>query len=252
MFLVSDERVTGLGSRAGLLDAAPWLGSGLTAAERRRVNAAFTVPLVRLERGPQPTPPHTDGLGYIVTEGLLAVKLHLSSCTSTAIVGPGEFLYPADVRCDSGPLGEERSVVALTGVELVAVDRRLWLVGARFPAVGDALMEALEDRLHITRFLLGLHQLARVEERVWLALWHLAVRHGRVTGRGVLVELPRVTHQLLAELVAARRPSVTVALRRLGELGLVRKVGRDGWLLGEDAADGITLLGSRRCPEPAD
>jgi hypothetical protein len=64
----------------------------------------------------------------------------------------------------------------------------------------------------------------------------------------VLVPL-RLTHATLAELVAARRPTVTSALSELSRSGLVRSV-EDGWLLfGEppgEAADepGIEPAGS--------
>jgi CRP/FNR family cyclic AMP-dependent transcriptional regulator len=48
-------------------------------------------------------------------------------------------------------------------------------------------------------------------------------------GDGVSVELP-LTHALLGELVAARRPSVTTALSTLAEQGKVERRGR-AWLL---------------------
>jgi CRP-like cAMP-binding protein len=45
----------------------------------------------------------------------------------------------------------------------------------------------------------------------------------------VLVPL-RLTHAILADLVAARRPTVTSALTELGREGLVQSV-QEGWLL---------------------
>jgi CRP/FNR family cyclic AMP-dependent transcriptional regulator len=62
-----------------------------------------------------------------------------------------------------------------------------------------------------------------------LLLWHLADRWGRVTPDGVRVALG-VTHQTLADLVAARRPSVTTALQQLARQGLLGRDG-DAWLL---------------------
>jgi CRP-like cAMP-binding protein len=72
---------------------------------------------------------------------------------------------------------------------------------------------------------------ARVDARLELLLWHLADRWGRVTREGVLLPL-RLTHELLADLVAAQRPSVTLSLQNLERSGRVAR--RDGhiYLLG--------------------
>jgi CRP-like cAMP-binding protein len=69
----------------------------------------------------------------------------------------------------------------------------------------------------------------RVEIRLHMLLWHLASRWGRVRRDGVLVTL-RLTHTVLADLVAAQRPSVTGSLKRLSDRGLVKNVD-SGWLL---------------------
>ena len=60
-------------------------------------------------------------------------------------------------------------------------------------------------------------------------LWHLAGRWGRVRTDGVMLSL-RLTHDVLADLVAARRPTVTSALSLLGDQGLVDPFD-GGWLL---------------------
>lgn len=75
------------------------------------------------------------------------------------------------------------------------------------------------------------HQ-SRVDVRVHMLLWHLAGRWGRVGSQGVLLPL-RLTHAVLADLVAARRPTVTSALSELGRRGKVESTGR-GWLLHGD------------------
>ena len=72
------------------------------------------------------------------------------------------------------------------------------------------------------------HQ-ARVDVRLHMLFWHLAARWGRVGSEGVTVPL-RLTHAVLAELVAARRPTVTSALTLLSKRGLVRSTD-GGWLL---------------------
>ena len=66
-------------------------------------------------------------------------------------------------------------------------------------------------------------------------------RWGRVRSDGTMLPV-RLTHASLADLVAARRPTVTSALSDLTRRGLVRLVD-DGWLLSGRAARGV----ARRC-----
>ena len=60
----------------------------------------------------------------------------------------------------------------------------------------------------------------RLEVRLVLLLWHLAARWGRVEPSGIRLSLP-LTHRLLGQLVAAERPSISHALKRLAQAGLV-------------------------------
>jgi hypothetical protein len=72
------------------------------------------------------------------------------------------------------------------------------------------------------------HQ-ARVDVRLHMLFWRLAARWGRVRTDGVSLPL-RLTHDVLADLAAARRPTVTSALSKLSRRGVVRALD-DGWLL---------------------
>jgi len=98
-------------------------------------------------------------------------------------------------------------------------------------------------------------QQARVDVRLHLLLWHLAGRWGRVRSDGVSLSLP-VTHDVLADLVAARRPTVTSALAELAKRGTVLPTD-DGWLLtgpppgASLAARSLRAMGSARVPARA-
>ena len=76
---------------------------------------------------------------------------------------------------------------------------------------------------------MALTQVRQLELRLWLLLWHLAERFGRVCPEGIRVELP-ITHQTLAELAGARRPSASAALSRLGRRGRLRQIDHT-WIL---------------------
>src|SRR6201999_2118055 len=95
------------------------------------------------------------------------------------------------------------------------LDERFVRQLARFPQVAGRLFgrSVLRSR-QLAGNMAIVHQ-ARVDVRLHMLLWHLAGRWGRVRSDGVLVPL-RLTHAILADLVAARRPTVTSALTELG------------------------------------
>jgi CRP-like cAMP-binding protein len=85
-----------------------------------------------------------------------------------------------------------------------------------------------------------------------MLLWHLAARWGRVRSDGTVLRL-RLTHAVLADLVAARRPTVTTALSDLARRGLVRTDGENWVLAGEAPRDLLTFAreASRRAGQSA-
>jgi len=90
--------------------------------------------------------------------------------------------------------------------------------------VGRAL-----DRSRRLAVLMAIVQQPRLDERLWMLFWELADRHGRVHRDGVHLELP-LSHELISHLAAARRPSVSSALSRLAERGVLRREGRS-WVV---------------------
>jgi CRP/FNR family cyclic AMP-dependent transcriptional regulator len=226
-----------------LLEAAPWLGSELTQAERRDAARGLSTVALRSSPGRRLLTIPPELVGLVVTDGLLAAKLRVSGYTSTVILGAGDMVCACDIEAPPGSMPEDRTVLALTTLQLVAVDHRVLRSCLRWPAVGRALLECLTQRLRLSTLALALHQSPRIEERLWLALWQLADRFGRVSPSGATVSLPGVTHSVLAEVVAARRPSVTSAMKRLVVAGLVEVVGRHRWLLRQRPEDGLRALG---------
>jgi CRP-like cAMP-binding protein len=75
-----------------------------------------------------------------------------------------------------------------------------------------------------------------IEERLLLLFALLGERWGKATSAGVVVAMP-LTHQVLATLIGARRPSVSTALRGLSGAGLLRRT-TEGWLLCRTSPNG--------------
>ncbi|MBV9467446.1 MAG: Crp/Fnr family transcriptional regulator, partial [Solirubrobacterales bacterium] len=80
--------------------------------------------------------------------------------------------------------------------------------------------------------------LPRVTSRLLIFFWLLAERWGRVGPDGIQVRLP-LTHEVLAMLVGAHRPTVTVALQRLARAELLLRERPDRWLLTRSAIDSL-------------
>jgi CRP/FNR family transcriptional regulator, cyclic AMP receptor protein len=106
-----------------------------------------------------------------------------------------------------------------------------------YPEVAGALLGRAMQRSRTLAVNMAIAHYQRTDRRLLLLFWHLADRWGRVTPDGIRLRLP-VTHQLLADLVAARRPSVTSALQVLMREGLIERVD-DGWLLHGEPPDEI-------------
>ncbi len=60
----------------------------------------------------------------------------------------------------------------------------------------------------------------RVEDRLTAVLWRIALMWGRVRTEGILIPF-RLSHEMLAEIICARRPSVTQAIGSLERQGRI-------------------------------
>jgi len=115
-------------------------------------------------------------------------------------------------------------------VRLAALNRRFALTVAPWPEVAAALMDRIIQRARWLAFQLAVCHVVRVDTRLLLMMWHFADRWGRMTREGARVRIP-VTHSVLASVVGARRPSVTTALGRLEDQGLIERLPDGEWLL---------------------
>ncbi len=160
-----------------------------------------------------------QGLGLLVLDGLLVVEIRVSGRTAAELVGPGDLLQPL------GPASDELvvrtcgwRVLRLTRLAVLDFD---FVERVRpFPQIARTLARRACRRPLELDVLRAITSQPRLEVRLVLLLWHLAARWGRVEPTGVRLSLP-LTHRLLGQLVAAERPSISHALKRLAQAGLV-------------------------------
>lgn len=169
------------------------------------------------------------GLGLLVLEGLILRRVGLGGRFGSELLGDGDLLRPwQDVDPGPLPLRTGRWKVLRRG-RVAVLDYDFAVRLARYPELIPCLLSrAIRRSRYMTATMAILHQ-PRIDRRVQMLLWELAVRWGNVSRDGVRLPV-RLTHATLAELVAARRPTVTKALGELADNDLVTWTG-EHWLL---------------------
>jgi CRP/FNR family transcriptional regulator, cyclic AMP receptor protein len=173
---------------------------------------------------------HRGHLGLLIVDGFLTRTIQLGSRRCAELLGPGDVLRPWVRLGDYSSVPVEDGWQVLEATRLAVLDRRFAVAMAGWPEVTAAILDRMMARSGWLAFHLAVAHLRRVETRVHVALWHFADRWGRVRPGGIELRL-NLTHALLADIVAAERPSVTLALSTLRERGLVERGPGHVWLL---------------------
>ncbi|HTU87779.1 MAG TPA: Crp/Fnr family transcriptional regulator [Solirubrobacteraceae bacterium] len=188
------------------------------------------------------------GIGVLVLDGLMVRRVGIEGRFGAELIGEGDLLRPDEQSISPLlPLTTNWSIVLPTRV--AALDASFEQRVAQYPELVHGLIaRAIQRSKNLAVNMAIVHQ-ARVDVRLHMLLWHLAARWGRVRSDGTVLQL-RLTHAVLADLVAARRPTVTTALSELSRRGLVQSDG-ETWLLSGDAP-GDLLAFAREAGSRAD
>jgi CRP/FNR family transcriptional regulator, cyclic AMP receptor protein len=173
--------------------------------------------------------PIDNGIGLLVLDGVMLHRVGIDDRFGAELVGEGDVLRSLHGEVDNATLPLASEWLILEPSRVAVLDERFVRQLARFPQVAGRLFGRSVQRSRQLAVNMAIVHQARVDVRLHLLFWHLASRWGRVRSDGIVLPL-RLTHTVLADLVAARRPTVTSALSDLSRRGLVRAVS-DGWLL---------------------
>jgi CRP-like cAMP-binding protein len=217
-----------------LLDADPDFGDGLDPDTRERARRDARTRVQRLSPGvwdaEAAMEPEIHHRGFLIFEGLLTREVEVLGRRCCELLGPGDVIRPWQWDPEGSHVQAEIGWEVLEPTRLAVLDHALVQRVSPYPQVGVELFSRGIRRAHALAVALAISHHQRVDERLHLTLWHLAERWGRVTPDGVVVPLP-LTHERLATLVGAHRPSVTTAMGELVRDGKVSR--RDGgeWVL---------------------
>lgn len=170
-----------------------------------------------------------DGIGLLVLQGLLIRHLRVAARFSSELLGEGDLLRPWQGEQGRPLLRHSTHWRVLEATRVAVLDGRVARRFAGFPELTGQLVARMLERSRSLAVNMAIVQQPRASVRVHMMLWHLADRWGYVCPEGTMLPLP-LTHDVLADLIAARRPTVSSALAELTRSGLVRP-GRKGWLL---------------------
>ena len=161
----------------------------------------------------------SHGPGLLILDGLIAFETVTGDRIAAELLGSGDLLQAPALPIDD--LLERRCHWrALRPTRFALLDEDFVNRVRPFPQVVRALLSRVCRRTAELDVLRAITSQPRLEVRLVLLLWHLAARWGKVEPSSVRLCLP-LTHRLLGQLVAAERPSVSHALKRLAQAGLV-------------------------------
>jgi CRP/FNR family transcriptional regulator, cyclic AMP receptor protein len=185
------------------------------------------------------------GFAMLVLDGLLLCELHVHGEPTAHLLVSGETLDPRR-RPDRVLSSDRMTWRALEDVTLAVLGARFLAATQRFPTLTAGLCRQQAAQLDRAVRYAAITKLPRVEQRVIAFFCAVAEERGRVVADGVLVDLA-LTHVCLGQLIGAKRPTVSLALKTLADDRLLTRHG-GRWLLSRQvtALDGVSAATRRR------
>lgn len=206
-----------------LLDLDSDLADELEPAAVRAARAAAIAPILDAEPGTIPLGDWLNlavpGPGVLVLDGVIAVNVRVGDRVAAELVGAGDLLQPPGGEYDE-LLSCELGWRALLPARVALLNRSFSKRVRFWPGITQALLRRAGRRTRNLSVQRAIAAQPRLDVRLALLLWHFAARWGKVEPGGIRLSVP-LTHQLLGRLVGAERPSVSHALARLHDAGLV-------------------------------
>jgi CRP/FNR family cyclic AMP-dependent transcriptional regulator len=206
-----------------ILQEDPELAQVIPAGQRAEAIAGCLAPVLHLPRGRWPDAPTSAepaAIGMLVMKGLLLRRVGIDGRFGAELLGEGDLLRPWQQSGAEASIDRTIGWRVLSDARLAVLDRRVARRLAGFPDLTGALVgRALARSRNLVVTAAIVHQ-PHVDVRLHMLFWHLADRWGTMSPDGVRVPI-RLTHAVLAELIGARRPTVTTALARLEQRGVL-------------------------------
>jgi CRP/FNR family transcriptional regulator, cyclic AMP receptor protein len=220
-----------------LLQADPDLAEEMPPDARVAATELIRIRTFKVSKG-RWTPPELEhgATGLLLLEGLMVRTLALGRVSSSEVVGPTDIIRPweNDLLPSLIPVLTDWRALEQTRVGLL--DARTTQLIGRWPELCAAVASRLLRRSRSLAYLMAAQHFVRVEDRLLATLWHLASMWGRVTPQGTVVPF-RLTHEMLASIIGAQRPTTTTAIHSLARQGRLARDERRYYVLLGDPPD---------------
>jgi hypothetical protein len=221
----------GRGDRVDLLERDMELRRRITRAMLNGLGGELPAPVFRLGRGawePDSREPSSRHLGFLVLDGLVGRRVLLPERgRSLELLGQGDIFRPWQENSASFSRVTWNVIEAAS---IAVLDESFARRVMQVPEVLETLTERALRRVRRLAESAAISNTVGVEDRLLLLLWQLAENWGRMARGGAIIPF-RLSHQTLADLVGARRPTVTLALRNLTRRGLLERGDSGQWTL---------------------
>ena len=217
-----------------IVDADPDLADLLDEPELSRARRQALTRVRRLSPGDwdasRAIDPDKHHRGFLIIDGLLSRDVTVVGRDCVQLLGAGDVLRPWRWDTEGSHVHAEVGWAVLEPTRLAILDHGLVERMNPWPQLGVELFARGTRRAHHLAVALAIAHHPRVDDRLLLTLWHLGERWGRVGPDGIAVPLP-LSHQRLADLVGAHRPSVTKAMGELARAGKLSRREDGVWVL---------------------
>lgn len=216
-----------------LLESDRELGEDLDPVRLAAAIQRVRAPVVTVTRGfwkpPQWPRAVRMGAGLLIVEGMILRRVGVEGRFGAELLSVGDLMRPWQREDLGSSLQRKLNWQVLDRARIAILDLDVMRLLAEYPEIqGKLIARALHRSRRLALHIAIVHQ-PKVETRLHMLLWHLADRWGTVRADGVSLPV-RLTHETLAELTAARRPTVSSAIGALERSGTLERTG-DGWLL---------------------
>jgi CRP/FNR family cyclic AMP-dependent transcriptional regulator len=228
---VIDDQAARNGDRIDLLARDGELARTVPSAARDGRGSRLSAGVLKLKRGPwepDAREPSADHLGFLMLDGLLGRRVLVPERgRSLELLGRGDLFRPWQ---DQAASFEKLSWTVIEPAAIAVLDEPLTARAREMPQLLEALTERALRRSRRLAVSAAIANTVGVEERLLLSLWQLTELWGRKAPEGAVLPF-RLSHQTLADLVGARRPTVTLALRNLMRRDKIRRGESGEWIL---------------------
>jgi CRP/FNR family transcriptional regulator, cyclic AMP receptor protein len=178
-------------------------------------------------------PPAASGagsnwLGLLVLDGFLSLESGYGPESALEIVGPGDLLRPWDEDLEYPLPAIAHQWRALTPTTIALLDDEFAARIAAWPALTSEIFARAGRRARWLTARLAVSQQIHIRDRILCLFSRLAIRWGTTVADGAIVPIP-VTHEQIAGLIGAQRPSVTIAAGELSSEGLLTRLADRTW-----------------------